>query len=214
MTKLNLGCGPVQPDNWVNVDGSNRAKLASKLSWLDNGLQKIGVIGESEFGPHIKILDLRKELPYETNSVEAIYAGELWEHFEHADAYNLTAECARVLKPGGALRVCVPDCEHIWRTYLDLIDQEKNKPAGDRSAEKIVSHVKMYFDDICTRRIWLGSMGHTHKWNYDEVQLIEMFEKCGLQDVERMQFHKSRIDDVDKVERSDFLIVEGVAAAA
>ena len=214
MTKLNLGCGPVQPDNWVNVDGSNRAKLASKLSWLDNGLQKIGVIGESEFGPHIEVMDLRKKLPYETNSVDAIYAGELWEHFEHADAQNLTTECARVLKPGGVLRVCVPDCEHIWRTYLDLIEQEKSKPAGDRSADKIVSHVKMYFDDICTRRIWLGSMGHTHKWNYDEVQLIEMFEKCGLQDVERMQYHKSRIDEVDKVERSDFLIVQGVAAAA
>lgn len=212
MIKLNLGCGPVQPEDWTNVDGSNRAKLASKFNWLDKGLQKVGVIGETEFGPHIEILDLRKDLPYETNSVEAIYAGELWEHFEHADAIHLTQECARVLKPGGALRICVPDCEHIWRTYLDLIEQQKSKPAADRSAEEIVNHVAMYFDDICTRRIWLGSMGHTHKWNYDEVQLIEMFEKSGLVDVQRMEFHKSRIEDVQKVERSDFLIVEGVAA--
>lgn len=210
--KLNLGCGPVQPENWTNVDGSNRAKLASKLPWLDSLLQKAGLIGETEFGPHIEVLDLSKKLPYESNSIDAIYAGELWEHFEYETAERLTRECARVLKPGGVLRVCVPDCEDIWKTYLDLVQQEKSKPADQRSDENIVKHVKMYFDDICTSRIWLGSMGHTHKWNYDEVQLVSLFQRCGLIDVERGKFHESRIDDVQTVERSDFLIVEGVAA--
>lgn len=210
--KLNLGCGPVQPENWINVDGSNRAKLANKLPWLDSLLQKVGLIGETEFGPHIEILDLTKKLPYESNSIDAIYAGELWEHFEYEAAENLTRECSRVLKPGGVLRVCVPDCEDIWKTYIDLIQEEKNKPAGQRSDDKIVKHVKMYFNDICTRRPWLGSMGHTHKWNYDEVQLVSLFERCGLVDVERSKFHQSRTEDVQQVERSDFLIVEGVAA--
>lgn len=68
----------------------------------------------------------------------------------------------------------------------------------------------MFFDDICTRRTYLGSMGHTHKWNYDEIQLIEMFEESGFSNVERMQFHESAIPQVEKVERADFLIVEGV----
>lgn len=212
MKKLNLGCGPVQPEDWTNVDGSNRAKLASKLPWLDSLLQKVGIIGETEFGPHIDILDLSKTLPYENNSIDAIYAGELWEHFEYAKAEHLTRECARVLKPGGILRVCVPDCEEIWSTYLNLVQQEKNKPADQRSDKEIVKHVQMYFDDICTSRIWFGSMGHTHKWNYDEVQLVSLFERCGFQSVERGKFHQSRIEDVQKVERSDFLIVEGVAA--
>jgi hypothetical protein len=53
-------------------------------------------------------------------------------------------------------------------------------------------------------------MGHTHKWNFDEVQLIEMFEVNGFSEVERMTFHSSRIPEIADVERADFLIVEGV----
>lgn len=68
----------------------------------------------------------------------------------------------------------------------------------------------MYFREICTRKKWFGSMGHTHKWQFDEVQLIALLEQCGFEEVARMRFHESRIEDVDLVERSDFLIVEGV----
>jgi hypothetical protein len=68
----------------------------------------------------------------------------------------------------------------------------------------------MYFREICTRRVWLGSLGHKHKWQFDEVQLIELLERAGFTQVERMPFHVSRIPDVALVESSDFLIVEGV----
>ena len=50
----------------------------------------------------------------------------------------------------------------------------------------------------------------THKWQFDEVQLIEMLESNHFAHVERMPLHQSRIEDIDVVERSDFLIVEGV----
>ena len=41
MTYLNLGCGPVSPQGWVNVDGSNRAWLASRLPLLDGLLVRL-----------------------------------------------------------------------------------------------------------------------------------------------------------------------------
>ena len=59
-------------------------------------------------------------------------------------------------------------------------------------------------------QLLLGSMGHTHKWQFDEVQLIELFESQGFVSVVRMPYHQSRISDVAAVERSNFLIVEGV----
>jgi hypothetical protein len=115
-----------------------------------------------------------------------------------------------VLAPGAVLRICVPDGVAFWRRYLDLHREQMGRPPGERSAEPLRAHVQLYFNDIATRRIWLGSMGHKHKWQFDEVQLIKLLEGAGFVEVKRMPFRQSRIEDVEAVERSDFLIVEGV----
>jgi predicted SAM-dependent methyltransferase len=208
--KLNLGCGPVQPDGWINVDGSNRAKLAGWLPWLDHLLVKLGVIPPTEYGPHIKVLNLFKPLPWADNSVAAIYAGELWEHFEYADAEKLTRECFRALKPGGILRVTVPDTVEFWSKYLRLYEAEIAKPANARSDNPLREHVAMFFHDIATKPRRFGSWGHYHKWCFDEVQLRKLFERVGFVEVERRSFRDSRIPGVEGVERAAFLTVEGV----
>jgi predicted SAM-dependent methyltransferase len=207
--KLNIGCGPVQPDGWVNIDGSNRARLASRFWPVDRALVALGLLPKTSFGPHILIHDLFKPLPFADNSVACIYAGEVWEHFEYADTERLTADCFRVLAPGGVLRICVPDGPTFWGRYLELYQAERAKPAGTRSAKAIRDHVDLYFREIMTRRVWFGSIGHKHKWQFDDVQLTALFEGVGLTDVGRMPFHVSRIPDVSLVESSDFCIVEG-----
>jgi predicted SAM-dependent methyltransferase len=208
--KLNLGCGPVQPEGWVNVDGSNRARLAARLPWIDRLLTRTGVLRPTTFGPHIAIHNLFKPLSFGPNTVACIYAGELWEHFEYPDAVRLTGDCFRVLAPGGVLRVCVPDGPTFWGRYLELFQREMQKPKPERTAQALRDHTEMFFREICTRKSLLKSMGHTHKWQYDEVQLVELFESQGFASVARMGFHQSRIPDVASVERSDFLIVEGI----
>lgn len=200
----------MQPEGWINVDGSMRAKLASRLSPIDSLLTKLRIFPPTEFNRKTRILDLRKRLPFDDNSVDAIYAGELWEHFEIGDARRLTHECYRVLKTGGVLRVCVPDGVEFWRTYLEKFDLEMGKSRQMRDSTELANHVGMYFRDICTRRIWFGSLGHVHKWQYDELQLIDLFESAGFSSVGRRRFHESQIEDVASVERSDFLIVEGL----
>jgi hypothetical protein len=77
-------------------------------------------------------------------------------------------------------------------------------PKSGRSAAELRVIVQSCFRDVVTRRIWFGSLGHSHKWQFDEVQLVEMFERAGLTDVERRAFHASRISDIGSVERSDF----------
>ena len=208
--KLNLGCGPIQPDGWINIDGSNRAILASKFSLLDKILCKLGILAHTEFSSKTTVHDLFKPLPYKDDSVAAIYAGELWEHFEYSDAERLTGECFRVLEPGGVLRVCVPDGVEFWTNYLDKFNSEMEKSKEQRSAKPLREHIQMYFNEICTRKSLFKSMGHTHKWQYDEIQLIDLLESKGFKSVERKKFHESNISDVKLVERSDFLIVEGV----
>lgn len=208
LLKLNLGCGPVQPEDWENIDYSLRARLAGQLTWADNLLVKLGVLSPTEFGPQVKNINLTKPLPYNSDSVTAIYAGELWEHLLPEDALKLTKECHRVLKPGGFLRLCVPDGQRFWERYLEIYSEEKAKPEGERSPERLKKHTKMFFDDICTKRSWLGSFGHFHKWQYDELQLSELLRVSGFSNPYRAKFHESPIEGIEEVERSDFLIVE------
>lgn len=208
--RLNLGCGPVQPVDWVNIDGSNRAFLATKLRWLDSLLVRCGLLSTTEFGRSTQYLNLFNGLPYPDESIACIYAGELWEHFEYPDALKLTKECFRVLKPNGVLRVCVPDGPTFWEKYLALYREEVHKPAHARSAQRLVEHTQLFFNDICTKPTYLRSAGHTHKWQFDEIQLTDVFAASGFVDVERRRFLDSRIPGVESVERSNFLIVEGV----
>ena len=175
--RLNLGCGPVQPQEWINVDGSLRAFLATKLAWLDRLLVRLGAFRPTEYNRKTTTyLNLAKGLPYPDNSVACIYAGELWEHFEYADASRLTRECHRVLKPGGTLRVCVPDGPTFWGKYLDLYKSEMAKPAEQRNATNLNAHTQLFFNDICTHRQCVLSIGHLHKWNFDEVQLVDLLK--------------------------------------
>ena len=104
--KLNLGCGHVQPPGWLNVDGSNRAWLTSKMPWLDRAFVRIGIIPPTDFAHGtIVYANLLKRFPWDNVSVEAIYMGEILERFTRDEARHVVAECCRVLKRGGILRI-------------------------------------------------------------------------------------------------------------
>ena len=50
-------------------------------------------------------------LAYETSSVDEIRASHVLEHFSFGDAYKALTEWVRVLKPGGVIRIAVPDID-------------------------------------------------------------------------------------------------------
>jgi predicted SAM-dependent methyltransferase len=58
-------------------------------------------------------------LPYETGSVEAIYASHVLEHYGIAEAPRVLAEWVRVLRPGGELKIAVPDFARAARAYQE-----------------------------------------------------------------------------------------------
>lgn len=63
-------------------------------------------------------------LEYADNSVEEIRASHVLEHFDFAEAKVALAEWVRVLKPGGLIKIAVPDFERVstadnlWAHYV------------------------------------------------------------------------------------------------
>lgn len=56
-------------------------------------------------------------LKFPDNSVDAIYASHILEHFSHRDTEKVISEWVRVLKPGGELKIAVPDFDKIINAY-------------------------------------------------------------------------------------------------
>ena len=59
---------------------------------------------------------------FESDSVDLIYACHLLEHFGRNEIERVLREWHRVLKPGGVLRLAVPDFEAVVQVYLKYRD--------------------------------------------------------------------------------------------
>lgn len=206
--KLNLGCGHVQPAGWTNVDGSNRAWIASTLPWLDRTLVAVGLFPPTEFNGKTVFANLLKRFPWNDASAQAVYMGEILEHFTPAEADWIVSESFRVLAPGGIVRIRVPDHAQFWSNYVNEYNAIKQLPREQWTLDH-TRWTRMYFGDICVRRpnIW-QSMGHFHKWMYDDVSLTMLLESKGFRNVERAAFHESAIPGITEVEARDDLIIE------
>lgn len=98
MKLLNIGCGSTFHPAWTNIDFSPQS-------------------------PDVQRYDIRKKLPYSDNCFDACYSSHVLEHLTQEEAKNLVSECWRVLKPGGVVRLVVPDLESIVRNYLDALER-------------------------------------------------------------------------------------------
>lgn len=97
---LNVGCGNKFHPDWVNVDMHPNH-------------------------PDVLHCNLMQGIPFPDNSFEVVYHSQVLEHFPRDRAPDFLRECHRVLKPGGILRVVVPDLENIVDEYKKHLRQLK-----------------------------------------------------------------------------------------
>ena len=68
-------------------------------------------------------LDVRKRFPFPDASFEFIFSEHMIEHIMFGDGLHMLAECRRVLKPGGVIRVETPDLRFISSLYDTPLDE-------------------------------------------------------------------------------------------
>lgn len=92
---INVGSGGTGRSDWVNIDVRRHHRDQSVA------------------------YDIRKGLPFRSDSVDRIFAEHVVEHLEfNQEATHFLRDCHRVLKPGGFLRVIVPDGERWLHAYV------------------------------------------------------------------------------------------------
>lgn len=187
MKYLNLGCGfhySTLPE-WKNLDFVSRGA---------------DVIGHN----------LMNGIPFEDESFDLVYHSHVLEHFSKDDGENFIAECLRVLKPKGIIRIAVPDLEKISRNYLKFLEQGIFDP-GNKSARLNYEWTLLEMFDQTVRSFSGGNMA---KYLFQDSIKNEDFvfqrlgdEAISLRDkylVERKQKELNGISKVIKSKKVSF----------
>jgi predicted SAM-dependent methyltransferase len=131
--KVNLGCGIHYHSDWDNYDCE-----------------------PAEIG--VRSIDLSQPLPFPEASYEVCYMSHVLEHLPRERVPKLLVEVFRALRPGGVLRVVVPDLEMIVRLYLSELDRAAG---GDKEASLRHEWMTLELIDQMTRTFSGGFMGRT-----------------------------------------------------
>ncbi len=128
---LNIGCGNHFHPEWTNID-----LIANERTIIKH--------------------DVTEGLPFDDSSFDAIYHSHVLEHLKPDQGMRLIEECFRALKPGGIMRLIVPDLERIAELYLELHIRAWE---GDRQAQTDYLWMKLELLDQMVRECSGGRMG-------------------------------------------------------
>lgn len=150
--KLHLGCGPRYIPGFKHID----------------------IIEH----PHIDLVTSIDDLSMiEANSCDLVYACHVLEHFKRRTVNRVLEEWNRVLKPGGILRLALPDFEACAKLYV----------AGKATLHEVTGPI-------------VGGQTYLYNFHYsifDFASLKIMLEETGYTDVKRYDWRKTEHADVD-----------------
>lgn len=169
--KLHLGCGDHLLRGWLDTDLHPRI-------------------------PGVMQLDASRPLPFADNSFDYVFSEHLIEHMPYPQGCDLLAECRRILKPGGVMRLATPDLAFLLGLYLP-----------DKSG------IQQAFLDWSKKRFlpWAPSADDTfvinnamrdwgHQFIYDDKVLRRALAEAGFGRVVRQSLMKSDIADLRGLE--------------
>ena len=139
--------------------------------------------------------DLAKGIPFESETVDAVYHSHFLEHLDRDVARTFLLEVKRVLKPGGIHRIVVPDLEGLCRAYLAhfaLCETTLEEASSHDSyvAAIVEQSVRRESRGVSQQEplrrrlenVLLGDArqrGETHQWMYDRVNLSVLLVSLG-----------------------------------
>lgn len=141
--RLHLGCANKRKNGWINID-------IRQTSVTD-------------------VVAPIQQLPYDDQSVDAIYCRHTLEHLAPQDAAAAVVEWARVLRDGGQLQVIVPNLVYHARQIIR---------GRDRDLRRALNSIYGHRDPSRG-----GDVEDAHRWGYVRSSLQQLLEERGFIDV-------------------------------
>ncbi len=192
-TQVNLGCGTHTPYDWINVDYAFGARI-SRLPVVSSLIRRLNVL-RTDWPDGIVIHDLRQTFPWADNSVDHIYSSHTLEHLNKQQGRHCLKECFRVLKPGGVLRIVVPDLDAFVNYYT----------LGRIKADDFVDALGVcYVPDNASllKRLSGPFVSFPHNCMYSAPRLLEILRETGFSAESKAPF-ESAIPGIHGIELAD-----------
>ncbi len=136
-------------------------------SWIPTDQQFLDLLDDADwqraFGEH---------------RLDAVLAEHVWEHLTPADGKQAAAQCFKYLKPGGRLRIAVPDANHPSPDYHEFVRPGGPGPGADdhkilytyQTLGDMLRSVGFQVDllEYCDER---GALHHT-EWSLDDGHIM------------------------------------------
>lgn len=211
-TKLNIGSGPTGLSNWINLDWGLLPFL-SKLPWAIKFLVMIGLLPAGyrvKWPTQLRLVDCRKKLPFSNDSVDFIFTSHFIEHLNRYDLISLISECWRVLRPGGTIRISVPDLELLASKYLAgdktyfmnleerTVSNDKLQNTADLFLEQFYGYDSWSRPNFFTKIQRLFIRGHL--WMYDYESLSDILRSAGFLEISRCEAGSGRTPDIEELD--------------
>lgn len=186
MKMVNFGSGNICPPGWISLDWSLSAILAKfpYFYQIKKLLFKLNLINknilDAKWPRNITIWDMRLGVPFRNNSVDIVYASHFLEHLQKKKALNFLNRCFSILKPGGTIRLLIPDIDIIINKY------QKDFYIDPISATNELN--LRFFED--------GQ--HKHMYNFSTLK--DTLSEVGFKNIKKLNFRKSKIKDINKLE--------------
>ena len=171
-------------------DGLRKINLGSYINMFYYQWENIDILDLKKFAElnhyNFKQLDIREPLPYDENTIDLIFTSHTLEHLTDREALQLLEECNRILKPGGLIRIAVPDSRKLAEEYI--YGTIKQYSCINKGVEQSQTDI-----DALNHLLWSG-----HKTIYDEVKLKKYLEQTNFYDISRTTPFHSRNPVMEK----------------
>lgn len=173
---LNLGCGKLAADGWLNIDASPYLRLARIP-----GLARWAARAAGGLDPERVVYgDIVNGLKLERESAELVFASHMLEHLSRPDFHVALDNIYTYTKAGGLVRVIVPDLLYFVETYrTSLADPASSSQAADafmewsgigaQNARKSLKH-----------RLREAFSNSRHQWMWDRPSLVAALTDHGF----------------------------------
>lgn len=161
--RLMIGSGPSHLDGWLATD-----LLPSR--------------------PDVVLLDANDRFPFDDGVVHRIHTEHMIEHVDHPIGAHMLAECARVLEPGGRIRIATPDFDQV----IALAVAPPNEVVALARASNLRNGIDESVADDPVYAVNRLFSGYGHRFLYTEAALRRELETAGFTEVTRHRVGHSK----------------------
>lgn len=199
--KVNIGCGMNPTLNWDNYDNSYSIILSS-YPLITKLLYKLQILNDQQVSyinfcknNKIKWANASKHIPISDNTVDVLYSSHMLEHLDQQEACVFMKEAFRVLRPGGTIRIVVPDLARLVEIYN--INRDAN--------ELIMSmHTCVPNAKSLQQRLRYALFGYRHHlWMYDTASLKKLLVQAGFENITSLAGGRTTIPDPNTLDLNE-----------